>query len=182
MFVSWLARSLSPASVDVYLAAVRSFHVDWGYSDPTQNKPRLRRVLQGIHRSHGAAAPPRRPITRDILCSIHRILSPPQSGFDSIMFWSACSLAFFGFLQVSEFTTCPPFNPARHFAPADVFAWRTFSGTPASHQVFQNRSCWCWSFSLHRCYWYSFMPSPGSSLLPRPSWFYCRPAVRSGRP
>ena len=53
MFVSWLAQSLSPASV--YLAAVRSYHIDWGYRDPTQNKPRLRRVLQGIHRSHGAA-------------------------------------------------------------------------------------------------------------------------------
>ena len=44
MFVSWLAQSLSPASVDVYLAAVRSYHIDWGYSDPTQNKPKLRRV------------------------------------------------------------------------------------------------------------------------------------------
>ena len=85
MFVSWLAQSLSPASVDFYLAAARSYHIDWGYSDPTQNKPRLRRVLQGIHRSHGAASPPRRPITRDILCSIHRILSLPNSGFDSLM-------------------------------------------------------------------------------------------------
>ena len=73
MFVSWLAQSLSPASVDVYLAAVRSYHIDWGYSDPTQNKPRLRRVLPGVHRSHGAASPSRRPITRDILCSIHCI-------------------------------------------------------------------------------------------------------------
>ena len=111
MFVSWLAQSLSPASVDVYLAAVRSYHIDWGYSDPTQNQPRLRRVLQGIHRSHGAARPPRRPITRDILCSIHRILSLPNSGFDSLMFWSACSLAFFGFLRVSEITSPPPSIP-----------------------------------------------------------------------
>ena len=60
MYVSWLAQSLSPlpfASVDVYLAAVRSYHIDWGYSDPTQNKPRPRRVLQGMHRSHGVAHP-----------------------------------------------------------------------------------------------------------------------------
>ena len=102
-------------SVDVYLAAVRSYHID-----PTQNKPRLRRVLQGIHRSHGTACPPRRPITRDILCFIHRILSLSNSGFDSLMFWSASSLAFFGFLRVSEFTTSPPFDPARHLAPIDV--------------------------------------------------------------
>ena len=56
----------------------------------------------------GRPAPPRRPITRHILCSIHRILSLPNSGFDSLMFWSACSLAFFGFLRVSEFTSSPP--------------------------------------------------------------------------
>ena len=29
MFVSWLAQSLSPASVEVYLAAVRSYHIYW---------------------------------------------------------------------------------------------------------------------------------------------------------
>ena len=134
MFVSWLDQSLSPASVDVYLAAVRSYHIDWGYSDPTQNKPKLRRVLQGIHRFHGAARPPRRPITRDILCSIHRILSLLNSGFDSLMFWSACSLAFFGFIRVSEFTSSPPppphppFDPARHLAPTDV---EFLSGEPS---------------------------------------------------
>ena len=120
MFVSWLAQSLPPASVDVYLAAVHSYHIDWSYSDPTQNKPRLRRVLQGIHRSHGAARPPRRPITRDILCPIHRILSLPNSGFDSLMFWSACSLVFFGFLRMSEFTSSSPFDPAHHLAPTDI--------------------------------------------------------------
>ena len=36
------------------------------------------------------------------------------------MFWSACSLAFFVFLRVSEFTSSPPFDPVRHLSPADV--------------------------------------------------------------
>ena len=102
MFVSWLAQSLSAASVDVYLAAVRSYHIDWGNSDPTENKPRLRRVLQGIRPAHGAARSPRRPIIRDILGSIHRILSISNSGFDCLMFWSACLLAFFGLLRVTS--------------------------------------------------------------------------------
>ena len=53
----------------------------------------------------GWPTPSRRPITRDILRSLHRILSLPNSGFDSLMFWSACSLVFFGFLRVSEFTS-----------------------------------------------------------------------------
>lgn len=120
MFVSWLARSLSPASVAVYLAAVRSYHIDWGFSDPTENKPRLRRVLQGIRRSRPGSSIPRCPITREILCSIHHILSVTDNGFDSVMFWSACSLAFFVFLRVSEFTSSPPFDPVRHLSPADV--------------------------------------------------------------
>lgn len=120
MFVSWLAQSLSPASVDVYLAAVRSYHIDWGFSDPTEKKPRLRRVLQGIHRSHVGSRAPRRPITRDLLCTIHRTLFRVDTGFDTVMFWSACSLAFYGFLRVSEFTSLPPFDPTRHLSPTDV--------------------------------------------------------------
>jgi hypothetical protein len=102
MFVSWLARSLSPASVAVYLAAVRSYHIDWGFSDPTENKPCLRRVLQGIRRSRPVSSIPCCPITREILCSIHHILSVTDNGFDSVMFWSACSLAFFVFLRVNN--------------------------------------------------------------------------------
>ena len=120
MFVSWLARSLSPASVAVYLAAVRSYHIDWGFSDPTENKSRLRRVLQGIRRSHLGSRIPRRPNSREILGSIHHILSVIDNGFDSVMFWSVCSLAFFAFLRVSEFTSPPPFNPARHLSTLDV--------------------------------------------------------------
>lgn len=95
MFVSWLAGFLSPASIEVYLAAVRSFHLDWGYPDPTAHTPRLRRVLQGIQRSRVGARRPRRPITRDILCSIRQTLFLSDQGFDTLMFWSACSLAFF---------------------------------------------------------------------------------------
>ena len=45
IFVSWSALSLFPASVVVYLAAVRSYHIDWGFSGLTQNKPRLHRVI-----------------------------------------------------------------------------------------------------------------------------------------
>ncbi len=86
MFVSWLARSLSPASVAVYSAAVRSYHIDWGFSDPTGNKPRLCRVLQGIRRSRPGSSIPRRPISREILCSIHHILFATDNGFDSVMF------------------------------------------------------------------------------------------------
>ena len=97
MFASWLARSLASATIGVYLAAVRSFHVDWGFGDPTENTPRLRRVLQGIQHSHRRSKPPRLPITREILAAIHHTIFTCESGFDATMFWAACSLAFLAF-------------------------------------------------------------------------------------
>jgi hypothetical protein len=63
MFASWLARSLSPATVRIYIAAVRSLHIDLGFTDPTLNAPRLRRVIKGIQRSDVVSRPRRRPIT-----------------------------------------------------------------------------------------------------------------------
>ena len=180
MFVSWLAQSLSAASVDVYLAAVRSYHIDWGYSDPTENKPRLRRVLQGIRRAHGLARPHRRPIIRDILGSIHRILSISNSGFDSLMFWSACSLAFFGFLRVSEFTTSPPFDPVRQLAPSDV---EFLPGEPAPGLRLRIKCSKTDPVGAgHFLYIGATGTRPGASPLPRPWWFCRRPLIRLGRP
>ena len=37
------------------------------------------------------------------------------------MFWAACSLAFFGFLRVSEFTCFGPFDPRIHLSLSDVW-------------------------------------------------------------
>jgi hypothetical protein len=39
---------------------------------------------------------------------------------DSLMFWSACCVAYFGFLRVSEFTTSLPFNASAHLNVPDV--------------------------------------------------------------
>ena len=74
----------------VYLASVRSLHIDQDFPDPTFHTPRLRRVLQGIRRSASQSRPSCWPITRP----------------DALMFWAACCVVFLGFLRVSEFT--PP--------------------------------------------------------------------------
>ena len=34
----------------------------------------------------------------------------PGSSYDALMFWSACCLAFYGFLRVREFSSSVPFN------------------------------------------------------------------------
>jgi hypothetical protein len=120
MFPSWLARSLSPATVRIYIAAVRSLHIDLGFTDPTLNAPRLRRVIKGIQRSDVVSRPRRRPITHETLLAILSSLHSSGSSYDALMFWSACCLAFYGFLRVSEFTSSVPFNPSRDLTLADI--------------------------------------------------------------
>ena len=129
MFVSWLAQSLAPASVAVYLASVRSLHLEYGFDDPTVATPRLRRVLKGIRRSSSHVRSHRLPITKVILRSLHAQLSVVPSDVDATMFWAACCLAFFGFLRVSEFATRGPFISSRHLSLADV---AVSSGSPPS--------------------------------------------------
>ena len=120
LFVSWLAQSLSPASVVVYLASVRSLHIDQGFPDPTLHTPLLRRVLQGIRHSASWSRPSCRPITRPILQAIHAILAHTIPATDALIFWASCCVAFLSFLRVSEFTSTTPFDPTKHLSFYDV--------------------------------------------------------------
>jgi hypothetical protein len=45
---------------------------------------------------------------------------PTTTNFDSIMFWAAMTLAFFGFLRLGELTCNCKFNPETHLKPDDV--------------------------------------------------------------
>ena len=121
LFITWLhsVRHLSPATVSVYLASVRSLHVDRGFPDPLNDTPRLHRVLRGIQRSSASPRSSRLPVTQPILLAIQSAFS--LAVFDHCMFWAACSLAFFGFLPVSEFTCFGPFDPRIHLSLSDVW-------------------------------------------------------------
>ncbi len=102
LFATWLASSLKPASIKVYLSAVRALHIEHGYSDPLVGCLRLQRVVKGIKRCKGSSADKRLPITPDIPTVIYRCLD--YSVYDDVLFWAACCLAYFGFLRSSEFT------------------------------------------------------------------------------
>ena len=72
LFASWLAQveHLSPATISVYLSAVRSSHIDLGFPDPMANCLRLPRVLRGIKRTMASRQSPRLPNTKALLNSL----------------------------------------------------------------------------------------------------------------
>ena len=120
LFATFLASSLKHSSIKVYLSAVRALHVEWGFPDPLSTCLRLQRVIRGIKRVQGSAVAPRLPVTKDIMVVILSALDFCNQ--DHVMFWAACTLAYFGFLRSSEFTTpgSASFSPSYHLSLADI--------------------------------------------------------------
>ena len=117
--LSWLIP-LRAASVKVYLSAVRSLHIEYGFPDPLLNCPRLQRVVRGIKRVQGSASLARLPITDSIMLVIFIALYLTLP--DHRVFWAACTLAYFGFLRASEFTvpSADSFSPSDHLTLQDI--------------------------------------------------------------
>ena len=106
-FAAYLARSVRPATISVYLSAVRNAHLEQGFDDPFEDTWLLGRVMKGIQRCHGTEViRPRLPITMPILrelidaCRMSHILV----NHDKLLYQAAMLLAFFGFLRCAEFT------------------------------------------------------------------------------
>ena len=108
------------SSIKVYLSAVRSLHIDQGFPDPLANCLCLQRVVRGIKRSQGTASRERLPITDTIMVAIFKSLT--MCSYDDVMFWAACTLAYFGFLRSAEFTvpSLEAFSAEVHLGVGDV--------------------------------------------------------------
>ncbi len=133
-FAAYLARDgLAPASIRLYLSAVRHTQVLMGYPEPRAEStlPRLKLVLNGIarskrasSRSHGVqpSAKPRLPITSDILWQLYHVLATGgQPDYATTLLWAVCSICFFGFFRVGELlpqSSSTAVNGAQH-----VFLW-----------------------------------------------------------
>ncbi|XP_006822086.1 uncharacterized protein LOC102804103 [Saccoglossus kowalevskii] len=93
-------------SIKVYLAAIVSLNAETGHTEDIASNNMLRHVLQGIKHDHGNPIRPRLPITMTLMRKIKNALRshPAIHVNDKLMLWSAFTLAFFGFLRVSEFT------------------------------------------------------------------------------
>ncbi len=98
-----LSKTNKAASIKVYLAGVRSLHIENGFTNPLSNCLRLERVLRCIKRSQGLSKRERLPVTLTVQSRIRRVLN--FDGYDDILFWAACCTGFLGFLRSGEFTT-----------------------------------------------------------------------------
>ena len=128
MFVSYLSDRIKASSIKVYLAGIRSLHIENGFKNPLENCLRLERVIRGTKREQGSSVRPRLPITITILSRIQSLLDPEN--YSDSLFWAACCLGFFGFLRCGEFTTSSgSFAPSTDLSLDDVQVDRTINPT-----------------------------------------------------
>ena len=118
LFTTHLSQTIKASSIKVYLAGVRSLHIENGFANPLSNCLRLERVLRGIKRSQGISTRERLPVTLTVLSRIRAVLN--FECYD-VLFWAACCTGFFGFLRSGEFTTSSgKFDSRIHLALSDV--------------------------------------------------------------
>lgn len=109
-FVAYLADvvRVAPSTIKVYLAGVRALHIERGWPDPCERAPLTQRVLTGVKRVHGMHPRLLRlPVTLNVLRQLvaHLHVAEWLHPTDRLMMIAACTLAFFGFLRCSEFTS-----------------------------------------------------------------------------
>ncbi|XP_070556635.1 uncharacterized protein [Ptychodera flava] len=99
-------------------------HVELGYEDDVTTHALLQCTLEGIRRSIGDVRRPRLPITINVLRHLKESLRSWEGlcDHDKVMLWASFTLAFFGFLRVSEFTAAGPlqFDPATTLLVQDI--------------------------------------------------------------
>ena len=121
-FTVTMSRSLSPATIKVYLSAISTWHQQNGYKSPTSHNPMLSFIMKGarkqyaLKRNHISI---RQPITARILKHMLQEVRKPSCHLcehDKRMLAAAFTLAFFGLLRISEFTVPSKrsFDPRKH--------------------------------------------------------------------
>ena len=104
-FCTELSESLSYATIRVYLAGIRLLHIENHLADPTAWQRHL--CSTTIPRYKGDRRLKRQPITISLLRSIRFELSRDSSLHPhyKLLYWAALTLAFYGFLRASKYTS-----------------------------------------------------------------------------
>ena len=105
LFVTFIAHSLSFATIQTYLASLRHRHIELGFPSNFDQMDSLRFLLRGIKRVKGSRVRQQRiPVTPLMLRQLKEALRQSRySEADKLMLWAAFTTAFFGFLRSSEF-------------------------------------------------------------------------------
>jgi len=102
-FCTHLVRIVSYKTIKLYPAGIHLTHLELGHQDPTSNEL-LRLLIRGIRRLQGESLCQHLSITIDILCTLKQHLRCSNYSLcEQHLLWSAFTLAFYGFLQASEF-------------------------------------------------------------------------------
>ena len=125
-YVTSLARTVSYQTIKVYLASIQYYNIVLGHHISITAMDRLFYLLRGIHRSLGDSRTriPRQPITLPQLRRlVHFIQYNTYNPHDSAMLTSVVTLAFFGLLRVSKYTspTRASYDPAHTLLYSDIF-------------------------------------------------------------
>ena len=111
LFCSSLAlQRISFATIKVYLHAITYFSRLSGFPFSLDTFPRIQFLLRGIRRNQGNSLTRqiRSPITLSHLTALHNHIFRSPDSPDSLMLWAAVTVAFFGLLRASEFTSPSP--------------------------------------------------------------------------
>ncbi len=131
-FVASLHGKVKYQTVKLYLSAIANFYVEQNQPLRSNSMFQLHCILKGIKRTSSSQQRIRRPITIHILSQFSTLLRPAFSkDLDTVMLWAAFTLAFFGFLRVSEFT----YSNAQSFLAVNDIAFIPSITTPDSIQV-----------------------------------------------
>ena len=123
LFSTHMSRRVRYSTIQSYLSGIRFTAIMHHQPFSIIGMDSLYYVLRGIRRSDARHRTPRAPITTLHLIRIHThlqtaILAPR----DKALYWAACTLAFFGLLRVSEYTSpkTSEYDPSRHLLLTDI--------------------------------------------------------------
>lgn len=126
-YVAYLAKcNLSPATIKVYLSALRHYHIASDVPEPDRAKmQKLKIVSNGVTRVSALKTKETRtrlPITPDILRQIYRLWQPNRHEYETILMWAASTLCFFGFFRMGELTipNDKAYDGSIHLSPGDI--------------------------------------------------------------